>query len=155
MQIASLLDPNAVLPRLNAPTRKLVIQAMANALARSQRLDPTHVFQAVMERERASGTGLGFGIALPHAQVDGLARPVIAVARLEYPVNFSALDGVAADIVVMLLSPRGQGAAHLKALACLARHLRRTEVREKLRAASGLEGLLAALEAPLSAVSAA
>jgi PTS system nitrogen regulatory IIA component len=154
MQITALLDPNAVIARLHAPTRKLVIQTLAHALAKSQRLDPDMVFQAVMERERASGTGIGFGCALPHAQVDGLAAPVIAVARLEYPVNFAALDGVAADLVVMLLTPRHQGVTHLKALACLARYLRRAEVREKLRAAGGMEALLAAFEAPAAATAA-
>ena len=147
MQIAALLDPGAIIPRLNAPTRKLAIQALAHSLARTRGLDPGMVFQAVMERERQAGTGLGFGVALPHALIDGLPAPVVGVARLEYPVHFAALDGVPADLVVMLLSPRHQGVVHLKALACLARYLRRAEARERLRAAAGLEGLLTVFEA--------
>jgi PTS system nitrogen regulatory IIA component len=147
MQIAALLEPGAILPRFNAPTRKLVIQGMAASLARARALDPAAVFQAVMERERQAGTGIGFGVALPHALVEGLAAPVVGLARLEYPVHFAALDGVAADLVVMLLSPRHQGVIHLKALAGLARYLRRPETRDQLRAAGGLEGLLAVFEA--------
>jgi PTS system nitrogen regulatory IIA component len=147
MQIAALLDPGAVIPRLNAPTRKLAIQALAHRLAGVRGLDPGLVFQALMERERQAGTGIGFGVALPHALIEGLPSPVIGLARLEDPVHFAALDGVAADLVVMLLSPRREGVLHLKALACLTRYLRRPEARENLRAAAGLEGLLAAFEA--------
>lgn len=151
MQIAALLDPGAILPRLNAPTRKLAIQALAHSLARTRGLDPGVVFQAVMERERQAGTGIGFGVALPHALVDGLSAPVMGLARLEYPVHFAALDGAPADLVVMLLSPRRQGVMHLKALACLARYLRRPEAREGLRGAAGLEGLLTVFEASAAA----
>ena len=100
-----------------------------------------------MVRERVAGTGIGHGVALPHAQIDGLAAPICAVAQLETPVNFDALDGLGADLVVLLVSPPAGKAAHLKALARLARMLRRPETRERLRAARGPEDMLACLAA--------
>lgn len=145
-QIAAWLSSGVVLPRLAAPTRKLAIQALAHALARATGLSGESVFEAVMTRERLAPTGMGFGVALPHARVAGLSGPVCGLARLDSPVDFKALDGAPADLVVMLLTPAPDGALHLKALAALARQLRRTEVRERLRAARGLEGLLAAFE---------
>jgi nitrogen PTS system EIIA component len=146
-QIATWLGSGVVIPRLAAPTRKLAIQALAHALARAAGLPADTVFDAVMTRERQAPTGLCFGVALPHARVAGVNAPICALARLESPVDFNALDGVPADLVVMLLTPARDGALHLKALAALARQLRRAEFRDSLRAARGQEGLLAAFEA--------
>jgi PTS system nitrogen regulatory IIA component len=144
--VSDLIAPGAVCVRLNAVTRKQVIQALCEKLARTSGLDPKVLTEAVMVRERMAGTGLGHGVALPHAQVDGLAAPVCAFARLDQPVAFDALDGQGADLVVLLLTPRQRGGVHLKALARLARFLRRADVRERLRAARGQEDLLTCFE---------
>lgn len=88
-------------------------------------------------RERLSGTGMNEGVAIPHAAVAGITKPVGAFARLDPPHDFGALDGRPSDLVFMLLSPPQRGADHLKALARVARFLRRTDLRERLRAARG------------------
>ncbi len=144
--IMNLIAPDAVVPRLAAATRNQAIQALAETLSRVCGLDAKTVSAAVMQRERLAGTGIGEGVALPHAMIDGLTRPICGFARLDNPADFQALDGRGADLVVMLLAPRHAGAEHLKALAKLTRFLRRAEVREKLRAARGLEELMAAFE---------
>jgi nitrogen PTS system EIIA component len=144
--IMNLLAQDAVLPRLAAATRKQAIQALAQTLSRACGLDAKAVAEAVMKRERLAGTGIGEGVALPHAMIEGLSRPICGFARLEAPADFQALDGRGADLVVMLLAPRHAGVEHLKALAKLTRFLRRAEVREKLRAARGLDELMAAFE---------
>jgi PTS system nitrogen regulatory IIA component len=94
-------------------------------------------------RERLSGTGMGEGVAIPHAPVAGVTRPIGAFARLETPIDFDALDGRPADLIFMLLAPPEKGADHLKALARVSRFLRRAETRERLRAARGAEELQA------------
>ena len=86
---------------------------------------------------------MGEGVAIPHAPVAGLVRPVGAFARLDPPQNFDAFDGRPADLVFMLLSPADKGADHLKALARVSRFLRRGDVRDKLRAARGADDLYA------------
>ncbi|HWA21980.1 MAG TPA: PTS sugar transporter subunit IIA [Caulobacterales bacterium] len=141
-----LLAPGAVLTRLTASTRKQVIQRLAESLSRVAGLDPRAVCEAVMRRERLAGTGIGEGVALPHALTEGLRRPLCGFARLETPADFQAPDGRGADLVVMLLSPPASNAEHLKALAKLSRLLRRAEVRDGLRAARGFDELMAAFD---------
>jgi PTS system nitrogen regulatory IIA component len=116
---------------------------MADALARSADIDARAAFDAVLMRERLNGTGLGEGVATPHAPLAGLKRPIAAFARLEPPQDFEAMDNRPADLVFMLLSPPDKSADHLKALSRVARFLKHADVREKLRAARGADELYA------------
>jgi PTS system nitrogen regulatory IIA component len=116
---------------------------MAETLAKSAGVDARAAFDAVLIRERLAGTGMGEGVAIPHAPVAGIIRPVGAFARLDPPQDFEALDARPADLVFMLLAPPDKGADHLKALARISRFLRRSEMREKLRAARGADELYA------------
>ena len=96
-----------------------------------------------MERERLGSTGLGEGVAVPHCKIDGLDKVRGIFARLETPVDFDALDANPVDLVFLLLAPANATAAHLKALARVARLLRDPENREALRAADSVEAVFA------------
>lgn len=136
-ELSELIAPDAIIARLSATSRRQALQAMADALAKSSSIDARAVFDAVLLRERMSGTGMGEGVAIPHAPVVGVTRPLGAFARLETPLDFEALDKRPVDLVVMLLAPPDKGADYLKALAKVSRLMRRADVREKLRAARG------------------
>jgi PTS system nitrogen regulatory IIA component len=142
-ELSDLIAPEAIVPRLSASSRRNALQALADTLAKAANIDARAIFDAVLMRERLSGTGMGDGVAIPHAPVIGVTRPIGAFARLETPQDFDALDGRAADLIFMLLSPPDKGADHLKALARVSRLLRRADVREKLRAARGADELYA------------
>lgn len=142
-ELSDLIVPEAILPRLSAPSRKLALQAMAEALGKAAGLEARVIFDAVLIRERLSGTGVGEGVAIPHAPVAGVTHPIGCFARLEAPVDFDALDGRPADLVFMLLAPPDKGADHLKALARVSRFLRRADIRDRLRAARGIDELQA------------
>ena len=142
-ELSDLIAPEAILSRLAAASRRQALQAMADALAKSASIEPRAVFEAVLMRERLSGTGMGEGVAIPHAPVSGVTRPLGAFARLETPQDFDALDRRPADLVFMLLAPPDKGADYLKALAKVSRLMRRADVREKLRAARGADELYA------------
>ncbi len=146
--LRDLILPGAVLARLSAANKRQALQAMAEALASAAKLDARAVFDAVMMRERLAGTGVGEGAAIPHARLAGLDAPIGAFARLDPPIDFDALDGRPADLVFMLLAPADKGGDHLKALARVARALRRADVRERLRAARGSDEVLAVFTAP-------
>ncbi len=141
--LGDLVAPEAILPRLAATSRRQALQAMTDALAKSAGVDARAAFDAILMRERLSGTGMGEGVAIPHAPVAGIARPIGAFARLETPQDFDAFDTRPADLVFMLLAPPDKGADHLKALARVSRFLRRADMREKLRAARGADDLYA------------
>lgn len=135
--LRDLVLEDAIIARLTASSRRQALQILAEHLAKAAGLDPRAVFEAVLLRERLSGTGVGEGVAIPHARVTGVERPICGFARLDPPQDFEALDGRPADLVFMLLAPPDRGGDHLKALARVTRHLRRGEVRDKLRGARG------------------
>jgi PTS system nitrogen regulatory IIA component len=95
----------------------------------------------VTERERLGSTGFGRRIAIPHARMAGLTRPVAAFMRLESPVEFDSADGMPVDLVFGLLSPEGAGATHLHALAAISRMMRDERMREALLTAPGPEAV--------------
>lgn len=140
-----LIAPEAILPRLVATSRKQALQAMADALAGASGIDARAAFDAVLMRERLSGTGMGEGVAIPHATLPALRQPIGAFARLDPAQDFEALDGRPADLVFLLLSPAERAGDHLKAFARISRLMRRADVREKLRAARGVDELHALL----------
>jgi PTS system nitrogen regulatory IIA component len=140
-ELSELIASDAIIARLPATSRRQALQAVADALAKSAQIDARAVFEAVLMRERLSGTGIGEGVAIPHAPVAGITRPLGAFARLETPQDFDALDKRPADLVFMLLAPLDKGADYLKALAKVSRLMRRADVREKLRAARGADEL--------------
>ncbi|HVZ99342.1 MAG TPA: PTS sugar transporter subunit IIA [Caulobacterales bacterium] len=141
--LKDLVLTDAIMPRLAASSRRQALQAMAETLANAAGVESRAAFEAILLRERLSGTGMGEGVAIPHARAPGLTHPVAAFARLDPPQDFGALDGRAADLVFMLLAPPERGADHLKALARVSRFLRRAEIREKLRTARGVVELRA------------
>lgn len=141
--LSDIVAPEAILPRLAAASRRQALQAMADVLSRVGDISAREAFDAVLMRERLSGTGMGEGVAIPHAPVTGLLRPIGAFARLEPAQNFDAFDGRPADLVFMLLSPADKGGDHLKALARVSRFLRKAETRDKLRAARGADDIFA------------
>jgi PTS system nitrogen regulatory IIA component len=141
--LGDLVAPEAILPRLATASRRQALQAMTDTLARVAGVSAREAFDAVLMRERLSGTGMGEGVAIPHAPVPGIIRPIGVFARLDPPQNFDAFDGRPADLVFMLLSPPDKGGDHLKALARVSRFLRRAETRDRLRAARGVDDLYA------------
>jgi PTS system nitrogen regulatory IIA component len=154
LDLRDIVLPGAVLPRLAASGKRQVLQALAEALGEAARVDPRAIFDAVLLRERLAGTGVGEGVAIPHARVEALAAPIAAFARLDPPIDFDALDGRPADLVFMLAAPADRGGDHLKALARASRALRRPETRARLRAARSADEIVLALceATPLSAV---
>lgn len=141
--LGDLIAPEAILPRVIATSRRHALQALCETLARTAGVNERSVFDAILLRERNKGTGVGDGVAIPHAHAAGLSKPVAAFARLDPAQDFEANDGRPADLVVMLLTPPERSGDHLKALARISRLLRRADMREKLRAARSVDELYA------------
>jgi PTS system nitrogen regulatory IIA component len=143
--IGDLLAAGCIAPRLTVATKRQVISTISEIAARTLRLKAPRVFDALMEREGLGPTGVGHGIALPHARVEGLTRMAGIFARLTPAVEFGAVDEAPVDLVFALLSPPSAGADHLRALARVARLLRSAELRGQLRQASGADAIRALL----------
>lgn len=159
MNDSALFSANSVLCNLKADSPKQLFQVMAQHLIADHRLEPKgiscrDVVQAATERERLGSTGVGNGVALPHARIDGMDRVVAGFARLEQPIDFDAIDGRPVDLVCFLLAPSDAGGAHLRALARVSRLLRRAEMRQRLRAAPDAHALMAILSETQSSAAA-
>ena len=142
-----LLHPDTILANLSIASKKALFQALAATVADHHGLDPRVVADRLAEREKLGSTGFGGGTAIPHARIDGLDRIVGAVARLEQPIDFQAIDDMPVDLVFMLLSPPDAGADHLKMLARVSRALRDPGFVAKLRGAGSPDALYALLTA--------
>ncbi|MCH2456754.1 MAG: PTS sugar transporter subunit IIA [Henriciella sp.] len=133
--LTSLLAEGVILEPSSADSRKQALTLLSQALAAKTKLDARDIFDAVMERERLGSTGVGEGVAIPHARIDRLSHPIGGFLRLESGVDFDAVDERPCDLVFMLIAPVGSGADHLRALAQVSRTLRQPHIREALRKA--------------------
>ena len=134
MQISSLLTPAAVRVVGHLTSKKRLFQDLSEAAASLHGIDAAQAMEALQERESLGPTGVGYGIALPHARVGGLSRVCGIFFRLERPLDFGAVDRQPVDLVFALFAPRDAGVEHLKALALVSRTMRDAGRCAKLRA---------------------
>jgi nitrogen PTS system EIIA component len=134
------LLPEAVVT-IRAESKAAILAALSERVAGVYGLEPHTVLTRITERENLGSTGFGRGVAIPHARIAGLTRPVAAFLRLEAPVAFDSADGMPVDLVFGLLSPEQAGAAHLHALAAISRMMRNEAMHTALSQAPGDEAL--------------
>jgi len=116
-----------------------------NAAKEGVSLSKSDIINAALERERLGSTGVGNGVAVPHARISGIERVMTVFARLETPLEFNAVDDRPVDLVAFILAPIDAGSAHLRVLATISRLLRGQETRQRLRAAPTAEAIFAIL----------
>ena len=145
MNIGDLLDRGAISPRVTAPGKRQALAVTAELAARAFGLKCSGVLAALLEREALGSTGVGYGVAVPHARVAGLTRLRGVFVRLEQPIEFQAVDDRPVDLIFALFAPPDAGAEHLRALARVSRVLRQADLREQLRQAHGADAIHALL----------
>lgn len=134
------IDPEAV--QIARPeTKQQILALLAERFAAVYALDVAEVLERIEEREKLGSTGFGRGVAIPHARISTLSRPVAVFLRLEHPVDFESADGMAIDCVFGLLSPEQAGATHLQALAAISRLMRDERMHEAILAAPHAEAI--------------
>jgi nitrogen PTS system EIIA component len=134
MQLAEILAPEGVRVVGSVTSKKRLFQELAEITSSLTSLRAGDLLDALQERESLGPTGVGNGVALPHARVPGLDRVMGVFVRLEKPLAFDAVDRQPVDLVFALFAPEDAGVDHLKALALVSRKLRNTTVCNKLRA---------------------
>lgn len=138
-RMADLITPDRIIPTLSAANKRQVVAKLSRLVAARIGLNEVLLRRTILAQEDSTVFGVGRGIAVPHARVDGIAEPLGAFARLKQPIDFGALDGQPADLVFLLLAPETGSDTLLPALACVARSLRDREVVARLRAESSSE----------------
>lgn len=130
---------------VQADSKADILATLSQTFAAAFDLDAGQVLEQLEERESLGSTGFGRGVAIPHARMNGLKRPIGAMLKLERPVDFKAADGLPVDLVFGLLSPANSGATHLHALAAISRVARDERVHEALSDAPDAEALFGLL----------
>jgi PTS system nitrogen regulatory IIA component len=153
MKITEFLSPADAIVEQKALGKDQLLKELARRAAARLGLRSGQIADAILKRERLGSTGMGGGVAIPHARIPDLTRPFGLLARLPKPVEFEAVDGRPVDIVFVLLAPTVPESEQLNALACVARKLRSTEVVADLRQANDGAEVFTAITAERDAAS--
>jgi PTS system nitrogen regulatory IIA component len=145
MKISDLLSPADVMIDVRASNKRQLLQELSAKAGGSAGMAADMVASALAKREELGSTGIGKGVAIPHARLKELQRPYGVFARLKQAIEFDAIDGQKVDIVFVLLLPAAAENDALGALASVARILRSPENLARLRAAKTTAELIAAM----------
>jgi PTS system nitrogen regulatory IIA component len=134
MELSRILKPEAVKVFSAASSKKRLFQEIGEVANGAYQLNAQSTVEALLERESLGPTGVGHGVALPHARLSDLSNVIGIFLMLEKPIDFGAVDRQPVDIAFALFAPEDAGVEHLKALALVSRTLREPSLCSKLRA---------------------
>lgn len=134
MDLSSLLRPEAVKIATSFTSKKRLFQEIGELAESVHGVPARRVVEALQDREGLGPTGVGGGIALPHARLESVGAVTGIFIRAEKAFDFGAVDRKPVDLVFALLAPEDAGVEHLKALAVVSRTMRDAALCSKLRA---------------------
>jgi len=136
VRFSTLLKESCVAVDVAVPDKHAALVKAVEILTKSGAgLDESRLLSEILAREALSSTGLGEGIAIPHAMCDFVTGTTLAVMRLSKPIDFGSLDGAPVDLIFLLAGPKNDQATHLQVLSKMARLLNDDGFRQSLRAA--------------------
>ncbi len=145
MTLASLLSEELIIPEMVATDRWQAIEEIVNRLVEEGQLDASHKEEAIASlrhREETMSTGIGFGIAIPHASCDAVHEVTACFGRSQSGIDFESLDGKPVHFIVLFLVPKDQFQTHLRTLAAIAKFLNDPVVRSELGEAGNANAVL-------------
>jgi fructose-specific phosphotransferase system IIA component len=146
MKIKELVGENIVSLSLQATTKKDVIDELVDLLAKDNRISDVEEFtKEIHKREDLGSTGIGFGVAIPHAKIEVVNQPSLVFGLSHDGIDYDSLDGEKAHIFFMIAAPATGANLHLQTLAKLSRKLIHAEFRDKLRKVTSKEELMEVL----------
>ena len=151
MSLASLLTSEQIIPEMTATDRWPAIVELIDLLVAQKKIEPASrdgILAALKHREETMSTGIGFGIAIPHASSEDVSEVVAAFGRSTQGIEFDALDNAPVKFVVLFIVPKNQFQTHLRTLAAIAKFLNDRSVRESLAAVATKEQILAIFQTP-------
>ncbi|WP_244570872.1 PTS sugar transporter subunit IIA [Stappia sp. TSB10GB4] len=139
MKISEVMKRDDVLINVASSSKTKLLQFLSNKAAGILGINEDDVLAALQGRENLGSTGIGAGIAIPHAPVNGIVSPFTLLVRLGRPVAFEAIDEHPVDLVCLILTPPGEQNRHLKLLSTITRQLRSSEIVKAMRSATDSE----------------
>ena len=133
MNLVDILTENQIVLNLGAATRWEAIDELIDVLVSSGKIAVQHrnsVIAVVKKREQSMSTGIGSGVAIPHAATDLISEVVAVLGRSTSGVQFDSLDGQPVNLIVLFLVPQGHLQKHLLTLGNIAKLLNKSRLRE-------------------------
>lgn len=149
MTLANLLSESQIVPSMASEERWEAIAELVDCLVKSGKIeaeDRDDILHSIRQREETMSTGIGFGIAIPHASSEKVSEVVAAFGRSVKGVQFDSLDGAPVFFIVLFVVPKDQFQTHLRTLAAIAKFLNDKTVRDELGSAANEEGILRVFE---------
>ena len=145
MEMKDLLAPSDVLVGIRTSDKTRLLEDLCRRAASTLKVDADKIMADILKREELGSTGMGGGVAIPHARIADVKRPFGLLAQLKSAIEFDAIDREPVDLVFLLLLPTTPAGEQLNALALVARTLRDADTVRNARRAKDQSGLYAAL----------
>ncbi len=142
MQISEILSSDSILCGQDFTSKKMALEELSKLLANTDSsIGYIEVFDCLVAREKLGSTGLGKGIAIPHARLKGSKKTIAAFIQLQHGINYDAIDEAPVDILFALLVPEDSTDEHLEILSHLAEMFSNSETLEQLRSETSVDGI--------------
>ena len=145
MNINDMLSPSSMLINFNGTSKKQVLEELSKLAEKNIGINSRTLLENLTKREKLGSTGVGNGIAIPHANIDNIDKPYVFVTTLVNALDFNSTDDQPVDIIFLLIAPDNNGSKHLQALALISRLLKNKELTTKLRGCKSTESAYAVI----------
>ncbi|WP_284192250.1 PTS IIA-like nitrogen regulatory protein PtsN [Vibrio zhanjiangensis] len=135
MQLSEILSLDCTKSAVQCTSKKRALEMISEIVATHTGQNPTELFECMLSREKVGSTGIGNGIAIPHARMQSTDKAVAVLLQCESPIEFDSIDNRPVDLLFALLVPDAQCKEHLKTLSSMAERLNNKQVLKQLRKA--------------------
>jgi len=140
MRLEDFISREMVIPDLSAEDKRGVLEEMVDDLvAKMDGLDRDRLIELLLAREKLGSTGIGYGVAIPHAKLSGVKQTIVTFGRSVKGIDFQSMDDKPAHLIFLIFAPEGATTVHLKVLARISQLLKDTPFREGLMRAASRE----------------
>ena len=147
LKISKFLKPEAIIMKMKAKEKIAAIKELVDCMVVGKLVSNGEEFvKALAKRENLESTGIGNGIAIPHARTNAVNDLVLAFARSDQGVDFSSIDGKSSHLIFLIASPENKKSEYIMALAKLSRLLRKQLVRDQLKKAGNPDEILSIIQ---------
>ena len=139
-----------IIPNMKVKSRRQALEALAEKAAPLCGLLASDLLDYLTDSEETANSGIGDGVAIPHARLRQIDKSFIALARLDNAIAYDSVDNEPVNLICMVLSPEDEGPLSLQRLSRISRLLRRKELRQQLLGAKNAEAMDAVIESALA-----
>lgn len=144
MKLTDFISKKSIIPDLKAKDKKGAIQELVQAARKAfdgERFSVADIVDGIVQREKKGSTGIGAGVGIPHAKLDGIKNVIGAFGRCTPPIEFAAVDGAPVDLVFLILAPPAKNEAYLQALQKVMTALKRPNFVKFLKGAKSVRDI--------------